>query len=149
MRKFLRLTVFFAIAVLTTHVVASALVTQHVLGRISDMGLEVSPAVRASSTAHDIVGMAPSYLPLIAIGFVIAFVVTALLSRLAPRARLALYSLAGATAIIAVNLAMSAAFDITPIASARTITGLLGQAFAGALGGLLFAVLGAHLSTRT
>lgn len=138
MRKLLSLTGVFLAAVLCTHVIASVLATQHVLGRLADMGLGVTPSVRFSSTVHDIIGLGSSYLPLIAIGFLIAFFVAALISRRLPGARVALYVAAGAVAVVAVNLSLSAAFDIIPIASARTTTGLLGQGLAGAFGGLLF-----------
>ena len=141
MRKTVLLTARFIAAVLACYVVASALSTQHVLGRVADMGLDVPLSVRLSSTAHDIVGMAPSFLPLIAIGCLIGFVVAALLARFAPGARTALYAAAGAVAVITIHLSLHAAFDIVPVASARTVAGLLGQGIAGALGGLTFSIL--------
>ena len=49
--------------------------------------------------------------------------------------------LAGAAALLAVHLGLKAAFDITPIAIARTGAGLAVQALCGACGGYLFARL--------
>ncbi len=141
MRKLLRLSGIFITTVIFTHVIASALVTQHVLARVADMGLTVPMSMRITSTIHDIGGMLPSYMPLIAVGLLIAFLVAALLARFAPAMRTFLFALAGAMAVITVNVALKAAFDITPVAAARTLGGLLAQGAAGAVGGLMFAML--------
>lgn len=141
MHRFFRVSGAFVAAAVLTHVAASALVTQHTLARVVEMGLPVPLDVRLSSTLHDIVGMMSSYLPLIAVGLLIAFGIAALITRMAPGLRTALFTLAGAAALITANLALQLAFEIVPVASARTVGGLLAQGGAGALGGLLFAVL--------
>ena len=140
MRTFFRHSGAFVLAAVLTHVVASALVTQHTLARVVEMGLDVPLEVRLSSTVHDILGMSSSYLPLIAIGLAVAFGITALITRVAPGMRTVLFTLAGAVALITVNVALEMAFQIVPVAAARTAGGLLAQGGAGALGGFLFAV---------
>ena len=65
----------------------------------------------------------------------ITFLVTAMLVRRLPGWRRLLFPLAGAVAMVALHLTLKAAFDITPIAAARSGTGLLLQALAGAVGG--------------
>ena len=148
MRMLVRRLGAFVVAVLLTHIVASALVTQHTLARVAKMGLAVPPDVRLSSTLHDVLGMSSSYLPLIAIGLLVAFGIAAFLTRFAPGLRTALFALAGAVALIAINLTLELAFEIVPVASARTVGGLLAQGGAGALGGFLFATLVRPSRTR-
>lgn len=141
MHMFLRRSGAFVAAAVLTYIVASALVTQHTLARVVEMGLPVPVDVRLSSTLHDVLGMSSSYLPLITIGLLVAFGIAALITRMAPGRRTALFILAGAAALITVNLALQLAFGIAPVASTRTTGGLLAQGGAGALGGLLFATL--------
>ena len=55
--------------------------------------------------------------------------------------RARLYALAGGVAVLTILLALEAAFNITPVAAARSLAGLLTLAACGALGGWLFARL--------
>ncbi len=123
-----------------TYVLAAAAATQSVLDRLGEMGIVVTPAHRVSATWHDLVGMAGSFLPLLAAGLLIAFAVTALLNRLLPGYRRLLFVLAGAAAVVTVHVALKLAFDITPVAATRTPGGLAVQALAGAAGGYVYAL---------
>ena len=136
------LKVFFA-AVLLAYVLASTLATQSNLGNLQMLGMQVGFGDWAATTAHDLVGMASSYLPLIAGAFAIGLPVAAGLTRRLPRHRALLYALAGFTAVVALHLIMRAALGLTPVAATRTTAGLIGQGAAGALGGL-----GYHWLTR-
>lgn len=129
---------FFA-AVLATYVVATVLASNSALSSISALGLPIRFGQRISVIAHDLAGMATSLLPLIVIGFLVAFLVTALLTRWWPNIRVVLYVISGALAVIGIHTALNLAFDITPVAAARTTGGLLMQGVAGAAGGYLFA----------
>ena len=135
----IRKSLTFLAAVLAIYVVATVLASNSVLDNVVAMGLPVSLGKRITVIAHDLVGMATSLLPLIVIGFLIAFLTTALLTRWWPRIRIILYVIAGAVAVIGIHTALNLTFDITPVAAARTTGGLLMQGVAGALGGYLFA----------
>ena len=131
-------------AVALTYVLASVLFTQTILATVQSMGLDVSIGTRLHSTFADMIGLASSYLPLIAVAFALGLPVAAGLNRWLPTQRALLYTLAGFVAIIAVHLIMKAVFGISGLAVTRTLTGLLGQGLAGAVGGYCF-----HLLSRT
>lgn len=128
-------------AVALTYVLAVFTATQSVLGSVEALGLPVPLSTRFSATLQDLLGMTDIFLPVIAVGLLIALAVGAGIGRFARRLRLPLLVVAGATALLAVHLALQAAFDITPIAIARTQSGLAVQALCGACGGYLFARL--------
>jgi hypothetical protein len=137
----LRALAAFVAAVFVAYGLAAVAQTQHVMSRLTDMGMTVTGRDRLAATVHDLVGMAPLYLPMIAIAFAIAFGVAAGIIRLAPRWRSLGYPLAGGTAVLAIHVILNLSFDITPIAAARTTYGLTAQALAGAIGGWAFVVL--------
>ena len=140
-------TLSFVAAVIATYVVAAVIATQFALASITSMGLPVGIGKRIAVTGHDLVGMAPTLLPLIAIGLLIAFLVTGLLCRWVPNARFGLYVLAGAIAVLGVHFSLYQVFDITLVAVARTTGGLVTQAAAGALGGYVFVRLSGRTTT--
>ena len=135
----IRRIVTFLGAVLATYIVAAVLASNSVVSNVIAMGLPVSLGKRFEVIGHDIMGMATSYLPLIAVGFLLAFLVAGLLARKRPGLRIAVYVLAGIVAVLCINVSLKMAFDITPIAAARTTVGLSMQAISGAVGGYLFA----------
>lgn len=128
-------------ALATTYVLATIAATQAVLARVSDMGLTVGIKEHLGTTGHDLMGMLSSFLPLIALALLIAFGCAGLLSRWWPGARLALFVLAGAAALWALHSALNIAFDITPVAAARTPAGLAVQLLVGGAGGAVFAMV--------
>lgn len=128
-------------AVFTAYVLATATSSLHVASSLASMGVTVTMSERISMIAHDLAGMAGMFLPLIAFALLAAFLVTALLHYLLRRARVFLYVLAGAVALVTLHLAMHAALGLTPVAIARNTQGLLLQALAGAAGGLVYVQL--------
>jgi len=138
----LRILVAFVAAVAITEARAAGASTPCVLAELGELGVSIPLSDRLATTAHDIVGMAAIYTPIIAIGFVIAFAIAALVVRLAlPGWQGIGYSLAGFVAMITALATMIALFDITPIAGARSTAGFLSQGLAGAAGGYVFAAL--------
>ena len=135
-------------AVLTSYLVATVTASLHVASRLSAMGVAVDGAERLSMVLHDLAGMAGMFLPLIAFALLAAFLVTALVHYLLRRARVLLYVLAGAVAMLTMHLALHAAFGLTPVAVARSAGGLLTQAAAGAAGGLVYVVLNQRFAER-
>lgn len=136
----LRLILAFLAAVLVTAAVAAAASTQFVLAGLSQLGVEIGIGDRLTMTAHDVVGMGATYLPIVGVGFLLAFGVAALVIRyLLPGWSLLGYTLAGFTAILAIILIMIEAFGLVPIAGARSVAGMFTQCLAGALGGYVFA----------
>jgi hypothetical protein len=131
----------FVAAVLIAYVCAVLAQTQHVMARLSELGVDVTFGDRLSASLHDLVGMATLYLPILAVAFAIAFPVAALIIRFAPNWRALGYPLAGGVAVLAIHVILNQVLDITPIAAARTTLGLTVQALCGALGGWLFGTL--------
>jgi len=136
----IRLTIYLA-AVVVTYLVASIMATQSVVSSLSGMEVDLSFAERATMTLSDIGGMAGMFLPMIAFGLLIAFMATALICHYLNQWRTPLYVVAGAAALVSVHLALNLAFGITPVAIARTATGLGLQAIAGAFGGYTYVYL--------
>ncbi len=136
----IRLAIYLA-AVAASYLLASVFATQFVVSSLAGMGLEMNFTERAAMTLQDILGMAGMLLPMVAFGLLIAFMATALICRYWNRWRVPLYIIAGATALVCIHLALHLAFNITPVAAARTAGGLLTQAVAGAAGGLTYVLL--------
>lgn len=128
-------------AVAVAYVLAAITATQNVVVSLRSMNIEVGLAEQVSMMLRDLAGMAGMFLPLIAFGFLVAFLATALICHWWDRWRTPLYVLAGAVAIVAIHVALNLAFQITPVAIARSSSGLLIQAMAGAVGGYTYAAL--------
>ena len=135
-----RLGIFLA-AMAVAYLLAAVTATQSVISSLARMGVNVNFADRISMTLHDIGGMAGMFLPMIAMGMLVAFLVTALLCRWFGQWRSLLYPLAGAAALVTIHVALNLSFEITPVAIARTSMGLLIQALAGAAGGYTYLAL--------
>lgn len=125
-------------AVLLAYALASVIFTQSILAAVQSMGLDVSAGIRLVTTFQDLIGMATIYLPLILVAFVLAMPTAYGLTRLLPGHRAFLFTLAGFVAIVALHLITKAVLGISGIAAARTLTGLLGQGLAGAVGGYCY-----------
>ncbi len=126
------------IAALLAFVVGSTLTTQIILGNVAALGPEVSLGIRLQATGHDLLGLSVSYLPLIAVGFLLGLPIAAGLGKWLPAQRLWLYVAAGAVAIVAIHLLIKAVLGLSGIAATRGLVGLLSQGLAGACGGYLF-----------
>ncbi len=125
-------------AVLTAYVLASIASTQSVLNNLTEMGVTIELNTRFEAIGHDLLGLMSIYLPIIALAFLIAWPVTALIVKWKPGLRTLGYVLAGFVAIVAAHLVLKQLVDITGIAAARTTFGLVVQGLAGAAGGLIF-----------
>ncbi|MCZ6640321.1 MAG: hypothetical protein O7F71_01985 [Gammaproteobacteria bacterium] len=125
-------------AVVTAYILAAIASTQSVLAELTDMGVNIDVSTRFATIGHDLIGLLAIYLPIIAIAFIIAWPVTALIVKWLPRMRTIGYVLAGFAAIVGAHLVLKQLVDITGIAAARTTFGLIVQGLAGAAGGLIF-----------
>ena len=85
----------YAGAVIGAFLLGSILVTQFNLAQVAGMGMDVTLAVRLQATLHDISGLAGTYLPLIAVAFLIALLVATGLLKVFPSQPQLLYLLAG------------------------------------------------------
>lgn len=128
-------------ALLLTYLLASLLATHSAMQSLRELGVAVPLAVQLQASWHDLLGMASSYLLLILVAFVIALPAAAGFFRLLGRMRPLLFLLAGFMAILAMHLLLSGILNVTPVAAARSLPGLLGQCLAGALGALAYCQL--------
>ncbi|MFT4768325.1 MAG: hypothetical protein ACI8RN_001460 [Glaciecola sp.] len=136
----LRAVMAFFPAVLGAYIVGSVFATQTILAELQAMAMPVTLRDRLHASWHDLLGLTTSYLPLILIAFLVAMPIAAGLSRYLPRARVFLYGLAGAIAILALHLIMKAVLGLNGIAAVREPLGLALQCLAGWFGGYLFYV---------
>ena len=132
----------FIVAALAAYIVGAWLATQHVLGALTDMGIDVNFAAWADASLHDLVGMFPTYAPLITVAMAIGLAIAALIARKHPGWHRIGYVSAGFFAVIAMHLLMRQALDLTPVAATRIMSGLIYQGLAGAIGGYVFWRLG-------
>lgn len=128
----------YLVAVAVAYLLGAMAATQAVLANLEAMGIAVSMGDRLRTTGQDIVGLLPAYGVLIAVAFAIALPTATAIARFVPAWRAVGLVAAGAMSIAATHLIMHAAFDITPLAAARTTTGLAVQALAGGVGGYAF-----------
>ena len=127
----------YTLGVLVAYIVGSVIGTQMILYSVSTMALEVTLNARLGSTVNDLVGLSASLLPMMAVSLVIPWLVCDFVTRrhLHLRSPL-LYGLTAAFAIAILHTALSQIFGMDVFAPARTLTGLLGQCLAGAIGGV-------------
>jgi len=130
----------YMVAALTSFVVGSIAATQHVIGRLIELGQHLSFGERLQWAFTDLLGMLARglYPGLIAIALAIAFVVAGIAARYWPGLRTIGFVLAGAAALLAMHLLIEAVTQLNPVAATRTSVGLMWQVLAGALGGFVF-----------
>lgn len=131
----------FLSAVVVAYLLASMSATRSVISSLEGMGVEVGLVGRINMIMSDFSGMALSFLPMIAAGYLAAFSVVAMLCRWWPQWRMPLLVLSGAVALVAIHLILKLSFIITPIAVGRTWGGLAMQGLAGAAGACVYAYL--------
>ncbi len=144
------------LATLVTFLIASALHTQSVLSGLIFVGAEIPLALKIKTIFIDFAGLLPTYGVIVFVGMLIAMSVTLLIAKslLAASSKnvdnaqsslqssqLWLFALAGAVAMFTLLSAMHPILDVSIIAGARGLTGLLTQSIAGAIGGATFAIL--------
>ena len=127
--------------ILLAYVAGSVLGTQVVLNNVAAMGLDVTLAMRWSSSLSDMTGLADTLLPLMAIALLPGWLILNWLGRrpTTPVAS-AWYILTGAMGIAVLHPTLNWVFGVDVFAPARTMPGLLGQALAGGLGGVAVAL---------
>ena len=136
-----RVVISLTFGILLAYVAGSVLGTQMVLNNVAAMGLDVTLAMRWSSSLSDVAGLAGTLLPLMVIALLPGWLILDWLGR-RPTMRVApaWYILTGAMAIAVLHPALNWAFGVDVFAPARTMPGLLGQALAGGLGGVAVAL---------
>ncbi|MEO1253211.1 MAG: hypothetical protein AAFW81_12800 [Pseudomonadota bacterium] len=138
----LRTMIAFLTAVIAAYLFASVFYTYQVIGAQAAIGATYTPAQQAETYAANLIGLW-QYGAMIAVAFVIAFLVAAgarrVLKPLAPVA----YPVAGAASILVLLYAVEAQLGggAGVIGGARTATGLALQCLAGAIGGFVFALM--------
>lgn len=139
---------------LATYVLASLFQSGFVLAGLHSAGAELPLGIIVRTLLHDLYGLAfnamfASYLLLIAIGFAIALPIAALMKKWTAARSLIIYPLAGAALMgTMLVLAKMAFYGITLYAGTRGFAGLACQMLAGAMGGIVFALLMQEKVTR-
>mgnify|MGYP004525836439 CR=1 FL=1 len=133
----------FASAVLATAALGSAVQTQINLAPIVAMGAPVTAALRAATTAEDLVRFGPVMAAIAAAAFLPAFAAAWFASRALPSVPgPAVFALAGVAGLWAA-FALMGFFTPMPtlVAAVRGAAGLAAMSATGLAGGLVFAVL--------
>ena len=150
-----RIAFIFLLSVIVGTVLVSIANTHVVLQSIAAVGADFPTAVRIDAMKRDLIGFGPTLFAVVLIGFAIAFPVAGWIARLLgkPWRRIG-FTLAGGVAIACIMLAITHFYGaalhstITPVASSRTLPGLLSLALAGAGAGFLFSLLKSPASKR-
>lgn len=127
---------------LVAYLIGAALATQYVLGSLTTMGMNIDFGVWAHATLHDLIGMAGTYMPLLAVAFLAALPVILLVCRGRPGWRRIGYTTGFFVAVIVMHSIMPMVLNVTPVAATRMFGGLIQQGLAGAVGGFVFYRLG-------
>lgn len=137
-----RRAVAFLAAVLTATTWGAIVQTQFNLHELQALGATVPAELRLLTTAQDLVGFGPLYALVVVVTLGLAFPIAALVARLAPGWRGALFALAGlAGLIVAIRLVDAVTPPPVLIAATRSTLGLLAMTLGGAFGGWLYARL--------
>lgn len=143
--RLIKLSIHFAVSVLIAYTLASVAHTQQVLAGLLQLGVQIPLGDRLSMFAGDWAGLY-LYLLVIALGFLIAFVIMALLKRIVSIPEPILFAIGGALAMLCILVSMREIASLTPIAGARGMLGFSLQCLAGAVGGGMFGVSLARLT---
>lgn len=144
----IKLSAYFAVSVLITYTLASVAHTQQVLAGLLQLGVQIPLGDRLFMFAGDWAGLY-LYLLVIALGFLIAFVILALLKRILSISAPILFAIGGALAMLCILVSMRELASLTPIAGARGMLGFSLQCLAGAVGGGMFGVSLARLTRES
>ena len=151
----LRTVLIFFLSVVLGTVLVSIANTHVVLQSLVAVGAEFPAAVRIDAMKRDLLGFGPTLFVVVLIGFTIAFPIAGWTARLLGKSwRRIGFTLAGGVAIACIMLAITAYFaaamhaTATPVASSRTLSGLLSLALAGAGAGFFFSLLKAPAHRR-
>lgn len=135
----LRWVASWVVASLLAYVLGSALMTQRVLAGLAQFDAPaVSLGTRFSMTLADIQGLSASYLPLLGIALLIAFLVATLLNRRLGAPWLPVCLAAGGAGVLCLLLIVQQVLGLNPLSGTRGVGGHLLQTLAGLAGGWLF-----------
>lgn len=112
-----------------------------VLNRLRALDVEIATEYQVQMIGGDLLGLLPSYGVVIALALVPAFWVASRIVRIFGTWRTGWFVLAGFSALLVALLAMHPILDITLIAGARGLPGLIMQCLCGALSGAVYAAL--------
>lgn len=141
MKDLLRTAPAWSAAVLVTTAVASMVQSWQVQSGLTDLGVDIPPALAAETAMRDLAGLAIPLLLVFGLALLLGFAVAGWLRKRLPRLASLAWPIAGATAIAVALVLMKLQLDITPLAGARGLDGFLLFCAAGALGGLVYAWL--------
>jgi hypothetical protein len=128
----------FLLAVAAATVIGCISATQFVIAALSDIGISIPLSDRLSTTAHDVFGMGQLLYLVYGVALLVGFIVASLCKRWLPGSRQTWFTIGGAVATVTVLLIMDTIMGGMPVAGARGVSGLLGQAFAGAVAGYVY-----------
>ena len=131
------------LAVFAAYILGAVFISQGNIAQVVELGFEITMGHRIDAMIHDVTHMYDLYLPLVAIGLIIALVVAALIIRFVPNLRLVGYVSAGFVSMIALHVIAKMVLGVSGIAPTREVMGLVLQGVAGAAGGYCF-----HLVSR-
>ncbi|WP_395341285.1 hypothetical protein PN836_018865 [Ningiella sp. W23] len=142
MKKWLMRTLHLLLASIIGFFFASLLHTQAVLAKLSAIDIIIPFSERLESTWQDMLGLAPSYGLIVLAALLIAFSIAGLILKygnLSEKGSLYLYTSAGIVAFFVMLIAMQPILNVTLLAGARGVSGLMMQCMAGAISGACFA----------
>lgn len=130
------------LALLLAAVWGSVAQTQWNLRALAGLGVEISTAEWVRATGQDLLGFAPVYAGILAVGWLLALPVASLLARRWPAWRGALMAAAAGTGMVAAVRTVDAVAPMPVFIDAtRHLPGLLAMMAGAVIGGLLYARL--------
>jgi hypothetical protein len=143
MQRFFILFGQFTFSSLLTFLLASVVHSQFVMQGLLDIDIKISVLQRLQMTLQDIQGLFATLGAIISVSLLLGFCCVALINKLAKSKRhnTYLYPLAGASAMWVMIAAMHPIMNITVLASARSLAGLVSLCICGAIGGSVFQYL--------
>ena len=131
----------FATACVITAIIAIVSHSQFVLYELGALNVDITLGDRLYMTTQDILGLFPIYGSVVFIGLLIAFLIAFLIRKFMNITTWHLYTLAGATAMLAIVMIMDSLLNLAFLAGARSTSGIVFQVLAGLIGGAVFAYL--------
>ena len=134
----MRIILGYVSAVLAAYLIGCIAISQGNIAAIVGMGFDVTLGQRLETAWHDVLNMTALYLPIIAVAYLIALPVAALVIKRYSDLRRLGFVLGGFVALVAIHLVLKQVFGISGVAPTRTVMGLVLQGIAGALGGYCY-----------
>ena len=133
----------YALAVVTTFLLAAFFYTQQVIAKQAAFGAGYTLPQQVETYIANTMGLAALYAPMLAVALLIGFAVAAILKRILKPLSTIAYPLAGAASVLVLlylieNVVIPG--GVGAIGGARDLLGVSLQGLAGALGGLVFAM---------